>query len=361
MLRKFAQTALATGCALTLGLGAAPAVTATPVSTPSLVQTAAADEVSDLEQKVKESADAYNSAVSRQEELQGQIDDLNSKIADLEDKLPAQKERSNTSYKALYKYQSDTASVVMMLLNSSSITDMLSMVDSYNWVIEYNTGEIKKTITMENDLENSKSQVEADKADADAAANDAYNSLQQAQQARQEAAERAAAAQAAEQAAKEAEIAASTTMTSEEKSTATEQVAQTSSTTSSSNVGWTDNKTAFINKWAPRIDAYLSGSPTAGTGKYYAEAAWNNGVDPRWAPAISMIESTKGAACFRSHNAWGFGSSGYSSWQEGINAVVSTLGSSMYGGYLTRDAAAKYCPPTADEWYNNVSAQMAMI
>ncbi len=74
-----------------------------------------------------------------------------------------------------------------------------------------------------------------------------------------------------------------------------------------------------------------------------------------------MIESTKGAACFRSHNAWGFGSSGYSSWQEGINAVVSTLGSSMYGGYLTRDAAAKYCPPTADEWYNNVSAQMAMI
>ena len=108
MLRKFAQTALATGCALTLGLGAAPAVTATPASAPSLVQTAAADEVSDLEQKVKESADAYNSAVSRQEELQGQIDDLNSKIADLEDKLPAQKERSNTSYKALYKYQSDT-------------------------------------------------------------------------------------------------------------------------------------------------------------------------------------------------------------------------------------------------------------
>ena len=234
------QTALATGRAPALGVGAVPATTATPTPAPSLVQTAAADEVSDLEQKVKESADAYNSAVSRQEELQGQIDDLNSKIADLEDKLPAQKERSNTSYKALYKYQSDTASVVMMLLNSSSITDMLSMVDSYNWVIEYNTGEIKKTITMENNLENSKSQVEADKADADAAANDAYSSLQQAQQARQEAAERAAAAQAAEQAAKEAEIAASTTMTSEEKSTATEQVAQTSSTTSSSNVGWTE-------------------------------------------------------------------------------------------------------------------------
>ena len=112
----------------------------------------------------------------------------------------------------------------------------------------------------------------------------------------------------------------------------------------------------------PRASTPISsGSPTAGTGKYYAEAAWNNGVDPRWAPAISMIESTKGAACFRSHNAWGFGSSGYSSWQEGINAVVSTLGSSMYGGYLTRDAAAKYCPPTADEWYSNVSAQMAIV
>ena len=109
------------------------------------------------------------------------------------------------------------------------------------------------------------------------------------------------------------------------------------------------------------INDYLSGSPTAGTGKYYASAAWDYGVDPRWAPAISCIESTKGSACFRSYNAWGFGGRSFSSWQDGITTVVRCLGGSLYGGHLTQEAAQNYCPPTWQNWYNNVSSEMSKI
>jgi len=124
---------------------------------------------------------------------------------------------------------------------------------------------------------------------------------------------------------------------------------------------WSSDEGAFVASWTGRIDAYLDGSPLAGQGRSFAQAAWNYGVDPRWAPAISYVESSKGAACFRSHNAWGDGSSGYGSWTEGINAVCRALGGSMYGGYLTEAAARTYCPPNWQHWYNSCAAEMAKI
>lgn len=320
-----------------------------------------ADEEADsLEAQVKSSADAYNSAVARQEELASEITQLDSRIDDLEAKIPQQQKRSDESARALYKYEYDSSSVLMMLLESSSVTDMLAVLDSYTWVLEYNAAEIRASNAMQNELQESRQTLESDKAGADEAASEAYSSLQAAQNAREQAAQRAAQAQAEEQRAQEATIAASGG-SEEEKAAATQSAAQANTTASSSNVGWSSDKTAFVNEWAPRIDAYLSGSPTAGTGTYYASAAWDNGVDPRWAPAISYVESSLGAVCFRSHNAWGYGGSGYSSWEEGINAVVSSLGGSLYGGYLTRSAAATYCPTNPDGWYSECAAQMAQI
>lgn len=320
-----------------------------------------ADEEADsLESQVKSSAEAYNSAVARQEELAAEIAQLDTRIADLEAKLPEQKKRSDESVRALYKYEYDSSSVLMMMLESTSITDMLAILDSYTWILEYNTAEIQASNAMQTELRNSKEQLESDKTGADEAANEAYSSLQAAQSARAQAAERAAAAQAADQRAQEDLIAASGG-TEEEKAAASQSAAATNSTVNASNVGWSSDKTSFVNEWAPRIDAYLSGSPTAGTGIYYASAAWDNGVDPRWAPAISYVESSLGAVCFRSYNAWGYGGSGFSSWEEGINRVVSSLGGSLYGGYLTRDAAATYCPTNPDGWYSECAAQMAQM
>lgn len=125
-------------------------------------------------------------------------------------------------------------------------------------------------------------------------------------------------------------------------------------------VDWSVGREAFIVEWTSRIDRYLAGSPLAGQGATFAEAAWNNGVDPRWSPAISNTESSKGAHCFLSHNAWGWGSTSWASWTEAINAHVAGL-ASTYGYSITYAAAAKYCPPNTAHWFNNTVAQMKMI
>lgn len=148
------------------------------------VQTSLADEEAEaLEAQVKSSADAYNDAISRQEELTAEIATLDARIAELEAKLPAQRERSDESIRALYKYEYDSSSVLMMLLESTSVTDMLAIVDSYNWIIEYNTTEIQSAIQMESELKNAREKLANDKANVDKAAQDALDSLQQAREA----------------------------------------------------------------------------------------------------------------------------------------------------------------------------------
>lgn len=127
-----------------------------------------------------------------------------------------------------------------------------------------------------------------------------------------------------------------------------------------SEVDFTVGKEAFITQWTSRIDNYLAGSPLAGYGSTFAEAAWNNGVDPRWSPAISNTESSKGAVCFKPYNAWGWGSSSWSSWEEAINAHVEGL-ASVYGYSITVANAQKYCPPTYMDWYTKTISQMQMI
>ena len=113
-------------------------------------------------------------------------------------------------------------------------------------------------------------------------------------------------------------------------------------------------------EWAGRIDAYLAGSPLAGQGATFASAAWDSGVDPRWSPAISCIESSKGEACFLPHNAWGWGSVSWDSWEEAIYDHVQGLARG-YGYTVTREGAAKYCPPNADFWYSRCVEEMNKI
>lgn len=119
-------------------------------------------------------------------------------------------------------------------------------------------------------------------------------------------------------------------------------------------------KQNFIDEWTPRLNRYLSGSPLSGYGETFATAAYEYGIDPRYSAAISCIESGKGAHCFRAHNAWGWGSSGWSSWEEAIYAHAHGLAAG-YGYTVSQSAAQKYCPPNWSSWYSNVSSEMSKI
>jgi len=125
-------------------------------------------------------------------------------------------------------------------------------------------------------------------------------------------------------------------------------------------VNWAVGRKVFVDKWTKRIDKYLDGSPLEGYGYAFAEAAWDRGVDPRWSPAISNTESSKGAICFLPCNAWGWGDSEWDDWDSAIRDHVAGL-ASVYGYCITPEAAAIYCPPNSVVWYANTFSEMARI
>jgi hypothetical protein len=125
-------------------------------------------------------------------------------------------------------------------------------------------------------------------------------------------------------------------------------------------VDFTIGREAFIAQWTERINNYLAGSPLAGYGSTFATAAWEAGIDPRWSPAISNTESSKGTHCFASHNAWGWTGGEWSDWESAITAHINGLANG-YGFTLSQANAAKYCPPNTDYWYNTTLSEMQKI
>ena len=125
-------------------------------------------------------------------------------------------------------------------------------------------------------------------------------------------------------------------------------------------VDWSVGEDAFISEWTSRINVYLAGSPLAGYGRAFAQAAWKNGVDPRWSPAISNTESSKGTICFMPCNAWGWGEGGWDDWETAIKTHVAGL-AETYGYCITPNAAAVYCPPNSAFWYEATLSEMSCI
>ena len=125
-------------------------------------------------------------------------------------------------------------------------------------------------------------------------------------------------------------------------------------------VDFSVGREAFIAEWTDRINAYLAGSPLAGHGETFAETAWEVGIDPRWSPAISNTESTKGRVCFKYHNAWGWDQTSWSDWDTAIRAHVRGL-ARCYGFTISYSYAMRYCPPNYDNWYRDTVNQMTLI
>lgn len=125
-------------------------------------------------------------------------------------------------------------------------------------------------------------------------------------------------------------------------------------------VDFSCGRDAFVINWTARINDYLEGSPLAGYGAVFAEAAWQYGVDPRWSPAIANTESTKGANCFAAHNAWGWTGGSWSNWAAAINAHVRGL-ASIYGYTISWANAEQYCPPNSANWYSDTLSEMQSI
>lgn len=347
--------------------------------------------ITEAQRQIEESAAAYEDAVARINELEAEIKANEERIGELEAQLPQQRERSDEALAAIYKMNREGYSLINMVLSSESIVDFLSRVDYLTRLQDRNMETIRLLSSMEEELTRVQDSLDEALSEAKKQEQEAQDSLavakaaremaqreaqeqarreREAQEAARKAAEEAAAKKAAEEAAAQeaaeeserGQAVAEEAPNADEAAAEAEEVAEETPTVSPSDDGadWDEDKQAFVDSWAGRIDNYLSGSPLAGQGATFASAAWDYGVDPRWSPAISAVESSKGAACFRSHNAWGWGSASWGSWEEAIDAHVAGLARG-YGYTLSESAAKKYCPPNWRHWYDRCAAEMNSI
>lgn len=333
-------------------------------------------QITEAQRQIEESAAAYDAAVSRIAELEQQIGENERRIAELQEDLPAQQERSDNAVTVLYKMSREGHSLLNMILASESIVDFLKRIDYLARYQDRNLDVIRSLQAMERELTDTQASLDEALFEARQQEEQAKVSLAAAQEAReraqreaQEQARREREAQeAARKAAEEAARKAAEEQQRQEEEAAEQAPAEDNAaeeeppSTSPSDDGadWSDDKASFVDQWAPRINRYLSGSPLAGTGETFAEAAWDYGVDPRWSPAISAVESSKGAACFKPHNAWGWGSASWDNWDDAIRAHVSGLARG-YGYTLSESAAKKYCPPNWQHWYDRCAEEMNSI
>ena len=315
-----------------------------------------------LQLEVERTAAAYDEALAAAQVAGESLEENRARIAELERLIPVQQARSDAAARELYKFQQQSLDVVDLLLSADSFFDFLTSLDYINRITATNVAEINRLNELKAELDDQQAALEQAKADADAQAAEAERALTAAQEARLEAQRRAA-----EAARQEAEAAAAAKAASaggqSDQDAAVSSVADAATAADEAvndDADWASDEASFVSSWAARIDDYLSGSPLAGQGRTFAQAAWDYGVDPRWSPAIAFTESSLGAYCFLPHNAWGWGSESWDSWEEAINDHVRGLARG-YGYTISWDAAYKYCPPNAEFWYNTTLSQMNQI
>ena len=365
-------TTAAAICAGLLGLGAAPV-------------TSDAATLDELTQQIEQTNENYESASQLVEEVEAKIAANEERIAQIESELPEKREAAANCMKVQYKLQQGSAGLIELLLSAENFNELVSTIQYLDIINSHNNNAIDELVALDEELSQTRLALETEKQQAEASKQEAQESLPAAVSARQALEQQMAAQAAAEEAQRQAAVAAaaaaagsatsaeaassdstsSGTTDSDNQTTFETETGNTSTVTvpdqaDPGTVDWSSDKSTFVSNWGSRIDAYLSGSPLAGYGRTFAEAAWDYGCDPRLSPAIACIESGKGTYCFKSHNAWGWGSVSWSDWDTAIRAHTKGL-ASIYGGHLTYSGAQMYCPPNADFWYSSVAAQMELI
>ena len=318
--------------------------------------------------RVEESAAAYEEAMQSLEKIEEEIAENEVRLAQLAEKIPAIQQESDQAIVYLYKAQREGGSVFVLLLSSGSLREFLVNLDYMTAVYNDKMNSVSQLRAMKAEVDEIVASLETKRVQVAEEAENARKALEEAQELRAAA---QAAAQAARQAEEEAAEAARQAAEEEEeqrRQSGDEGTGEDGELTSgdvsadpgSDGADWSTDKATFVAAWAGRIDSYLSGSPLSGYGANFAAAAWDYGVDPRFSPAISCVESSKGRYCFRNHNAWGWGSVDWDSWEEAIDSHVRGL-SRGYGYTVTIPGAQKYCPPNWEFWYSRVCAEMALI
>ena len=240
-------------------------------------------------------------------------------------RIPEQQARSDEAARNLYKMQQNSYDIVEMLLSSQSIEAFILQVDYLHDVTQSNVHQIKRASKLKKQAKRTLSELKEVSSSAKEQEKEIKTELEAAQDER---IDRAAVgvATAESQAVtlggeSSVEVVSDSkgdkdkksdkdkdSGKSEKKTKVRHTIAATTDTSAiDSGADWSQSKEEFVAEWAPRLDAYLQGSPLYGQGENFAKSAWKYCIDPRWSAAISCTESSRGSICIRPHNAWGWG------------------------------------------------------
>jgi peptidoglycan hydrolase CwlO-like protein len=318
----------------------------------------------EMQEKVDAASAVYNEVSQRVSDIETQIFKTTNRIKEINGQIPEAKKRSDRAAAEYYRLISTSNVFLDVIFSAETMGDFFANLEYSERMHQGYLNEIKQLYDLNSELQTAQDKLEDNKRLVEEERTKAEEALKDAQRARDEA-EETARRIAEETAAATAAAAAAAAADGHTPSGALPPNGAGGSYASSpegeypSATGQTD-KQAFVNQWSGRIDAYLAGSPMEGKGWVFANAAFDYDVDPRWSPAISCMESSKGRYCFRQHNAWGWGQIDWPDWDTAIYEHVRGL-SRGYGHNVTLAAAQKYCPPNYVHWFDTVSAQMRLI
>lgn len=174
------------------GLTAALALT---LAMPGVARAAS---LSELQSRIDESNEAYNTAVAHAAELQDQIDANEARLAQIEGELPAKKDAAAKSLRVSYKMQAGSGDLIQLLLSSEDFNEVISTLQYLEKITSHNNAAVEDLAQATDELEQVQSALASQKAQVDSEVQSALASLNEANDARDQYEAQMAAQQAAQ-------------------------------------------------------------------------------------------------------------------------------------------------------------------
>lgn len=159
---------------------------------------ARATTLSELQGRIDESNEAYNTAVAHATELQDQIDANEARLAQIEEELPAKKDAAAKSLRVSYKMQAGSGDLIQLLLSSEDFNEVISTLQYLEKITSHNNAAVEDLAQATDELEQVQSVLASQKAQVDSEVQSALASLTEANDARDQYEAQMAAQQAAQ-------------------------------------------------------------------------------------------------------------------------------------------------------------------
>lgn len=159
---------------------------------------ARATSLSELQSRIDQSNEAYNTAVAHANELQDQIDANEARLAQIEEELPAKKDAAAKSLRVSYKMQAGSGDLIQLLLSSEDFNEVVSTLQYLEKITSHNNAAVEDLAQATDELEQLQSALASQKAQVDSEVQSALASLTEANDARDQYEAQMAAQQAAQ-------------------------------------------------------------------------------------------------------------------------------------------------------------------